>query len=159
MSVQHDGTTQEVTSTDATVGQLVASLGLDLSPTDRMSAKSGTPLADGMRIVVNRVVKTTTYTMTKVDYDTVRKTDSDLPAGTVKVTQQGKDGMKRTSYAVVYVDGKLVGKTKIATAMVDEPVDKLIVRYIDHRSLWLTTFEKRAPEIRGPVFCDLIVDP
>ena len=43
VSVQHDGTTQQVTTTDATVGQLVAELGLDLSPTDRMSATTRTP--------------------------------------------------------------------------------------------------------------------
>ena len=45
----------------------------------------------------------------------MHKPDSSLPAGTMQGRHAGKDGQVRTAYAVVYVDGKVAGKTELST--------------------------------------------
>ncbi|MGB9377221.1 MAG: ubiquitin-like domain-containing protein [Mycobacteriales bacterium] len=125
VTVHHDGTAQQVTTTDATVGQLFAQLGITLSATDLVSQRMDTPLVDGMRIDVDRVVNTTTYEMRTIKYQTVHKPDASLPAGTMKVATHGKDGQIRTTYALVYVNGKLTGKTELSSDTVTRPVTQV----------------------------------
>jgi resuscitation-promoting factor RpfB len=125
VTVDHDGTAQQVTTTDATVGELIDHLGLRLAATDLLSERTNAPLVDDMRIVVDRVVKTTTYELSTIKYRTVHKPDSSLPAGTMKVATRGKNGQVKTSYALVYVNGKLTGKTKLGTDTVAHPVNQV----------------------------------
>jgi uncharacterized protein YabE (DUF348 family) len=125
VTVDHDGTAQQVTTTDATVGQLFEQLGITLAATDLVSQRMDAPLVDNMRIDVDRVVNTTTYEMRSIKYRTVHQPDSSLPAGTMKLATHGKDGQIRTTYALVYVNGKLTGKTQLSSDTVAKPVTQV----------------------------------
>ena len=125
VTVDHDGTAQQVTTTDATVGELFDQLGITLAASDLVSQPMSAPLADDMRIVVNRVVNTTTYELRTIKYRTVHKADSSLPAGTVKIATRGKNGQLRTAYALVYVNGKLTARSELGTSTVAKPVDQV----------------------------------
>jgi len=57
VTVVHDGTTQQVWTTDATVGRLLTDLGIALGPNDRLSAAVSSALKANQKIVVGRVTK------------------------------------------------------------------------------------------------------
>ena len=56
VTVVHDGKRSRLTTTDATVGQVLGDLNINLRKHDRLSPRLKAPIADGLRIVVKRVV-------------------------------------------------------------------------------------------------------
>lgn len=126
VTVVHDGQVVQVTTTDGTVGQLLADLNITVDATDQVSAPVGSPLAAGQKIVVGRVVHTTMTTSKVLPFTTKKTTDSSISSGQTKVVQAGKDGLARITYAVVTVDGKVVGQTPIKTVVVRAPSPQVV---------------------------------
>lgn len=126
LTVVHDGTTQTVTSTDATVGAVLSDLDIAVGAADRVSPAVNSAPLDGMRIVVQRVTERTETRTSSVPYSTRSTNDPSLSKGTTQVVSPGQDGLARVTYAVVYVDGTLAGRTAIQTVMLREPVSKIV---------------------------------
>ncbi|MCW2496039.1 ubiquitin-like domain-containing protein [Jatrophihabitans sp.] len=125
VTVRHDGKTQTVTTTDSTVGQMLADLDITVGPHDRLSEPQSHAIAEGARIVLTRVTtKNVTSTMS-VPYSIKRQNDSSLEKGVTKVVKAGKNGSALVTYAMVYVDGKVVGKTKVKTVTLASPTAKV----------------------------------
>ena len=59
----------------------------------------------------NKTVKIETTQLSKTPFETIRKLDTSLPAGTQKVESNGYTGYETESYRVVYIDGKQVSRT------------------------------------------------
>jgi uncharacterized protein YabE (DUF348 family) len=55
LTVVHDGERETVTTTAATAGQLVADLGLEMLPSDKLSAAPDSPLRNGQTLRLTRV--------------------------------------------------------------------------------------------------------
>ena len=125
ITVVHDGIHTRVTTTDATVGQLLKDMNLDLGPADRLSTSSNAPLVSGQHIRLTRVVQHTRIANKPIPYATKKKIDPSLPAGTTKVVTPGRKGMRSITWSLVYVDGSLVGKVKMASTVVRQPVDQV----------------------------------
>ena len=124
VTVVHDGRTTRVSTTDATVGQLLSDLNVTLGPDDRLSSALGDPLTDGAQLTVRRV-EHKTLTQTRVlPFRTRTTSDPSLATGTTEV-RAGHRGLQRIRWAAVYVDGKLVGKTRIDVTVVRTPLDRL----------------------------------
>ncbi|MCU1658566.1 MAG: hypothetical protein JWO57_3222 [Pseudonocardiales bacterium] len=126
VSLVHDGKTQQLTTTDATVGQLLADLGVTVGPLDRLSAPRRSALAAGQRIVISRVAKKMVDATTSVPFPTTRQPSATLPAGQTQIITAGQTGLARITYAVVYIDGKVVGKTPIKTVVVQVPRPQVV---------------------------------
>jgi uncharacterized protein YabE (DUF348 family) len=126
VTVVHDGKTQQVTTTDATVAQLLSDLQIALGPKDTVSALITSALTPNQTLVVKRV-KTANVTATKaLPFKTTRVKTSALPAGQTKLVKAGKNGVVRITYALVYIDGTLIGKTAIKTVVVRAPITRVI---------------------------------
>jgi uncharacterized protein YabE (DUF348 family) len=125
VTVAHDGTVSTVTSTDATVGELLRTLHVHLGVMDMVSQQLTSPLRDGMDITVRRVRHAFTYETRTVPFRTERRTDSSLSSGTVKITRAGRTGQIRTTYAVVYIDGKLAGRTRVTSRTVRSVINRV----------------------------------
>ena len=118
VTIVHDGTAQEVTTTDATVGELLSDLEITVGPADRLSPAPDAALAAGTVVRIQRVATRLVSTVRNVPFPTQKQRDSSLFVGTTNVVHPGRSGKVRITYSVVYVDGKPVGRTKISTVIV-----------------------------------------
>ncbi len=125
VSVVHDGRTQSVTTTDATVRQLLADLGISLGPLDRMDAPAGGTLTDGERIVVARIRQLTTTAQQTIPFATTRQADGSVPAGQTLLVTPGRSGVRQVTYQLVYIDGRLTGRVALRQVVLDEPVRRV----------------------------------
>ena len=126
VTVVHDGKTEEVTTTAATVGRLLGDLGIALGPNDRLSAAAGSALKTNQKVVVSRVEKATVTTTKALPFPTTKRSDPNLAVGQTQIITPGRDGTARIIYAVVYVDGKVVGRTRIKTIVITAPTPRVV---------------------------------
>jgi uncharacterized protein YabE (DUF348 family) len=126
ITVVHDGTSQQVTTTDPTVGDVLADLGITLSDTDRLSVPADAAVVAGQTVRVERVDKRTVTKVTKLPYKVVRHNDSTLRKGTTEVVRHGTKGRARVTYALVYVDGKLAGRTIVKQVTLVKPKAQIV---------------------------------
>jgi hypothetical protein len=126
VTVVHDGTTQHVTTTDATVSQLLDDLQLTVGPHDSLSMSQSAPLRQDARIVLKRVKHANVIVSKSIPFATQSRHDSQLFAGQTQVVRPGRDGLARITYAVVYIDGREVGRTKIHTVVVRVPKPRVV---------------------------------
>jgi uncharacterized protein YabE (DUF348 family) len=125
ITVAHDGRKTTVTTTDATVGQLLGDLSLTTGPDDRLSMSKAAPLNGGDTITLTRVVHKTLTTTHRIKYRVRSSDDATLAAGMTKIVTPGRVGVLKTTWAAVFVDGKLVGRTKLESAVARKPTDRL----------------------------------
>jgi resuscitation-promoting factor RpfB len=121
VEVVHDGRHTTVSSTATDVSALLDDLNLHLGPYDRLSVKRSTPLADGLTVKLTRVRHRAVFRTQAVPYQVRSINDSTMPSGRTKVVTAGRSGLMRVSYAIVYVDGKRVGKTHLTREVVRKP--------------------------------------
>lgn len=126
VTVVHDGKRQQVTTTDQTVGALLDDLGLAVGSADRLSVPTGSVLSDGETITVQRVVRKTATTMKKLPFQVVKRHDARLLVGTTKLVRAGRAGEQQLTYSLVYVDGKLAGKTLVRSVVVRKPIGQIV---------------------------------
>jgi resuscitation-promoting factor RpfB len=126
VTVVQGGHRQQITTTDAFVGQLLTDLGITLAPGQVVSAAAGTPLTNGQTVSIQTVQHKTTTSKVSVPYQTTKTDDPTLPTGQTKVVTAGQNGVNQITYALVYVDGQLVGKTQVRVDVVTPPVNQVI---------------------------------
>ncbi|HET8583732.1 MAG TPA: ubiquitin-like domain-containing protein [Jatrophihabitans sp.] len=126
ITVVHDGQTEQVTTTDATVAQLLNDLNIPLGSSDRLSAAPDSALVPGETIRVQRVATKTVTRMKTLPFSTTRKSDPSLTKGTTEVVTPGRDGKVRIVYSIVYVDGKAVGQTTLSSVVLARPRTQVV---------------------------------
>jgi resuscitation-promoting factor RpfB len=126
VTVVHDGTSEQVTTTDATVGQLLDDLQISVSDSDRVSPAPAAALGDGMTVRIQRVATRLVYRVQTTPFPTRKVRDAELFTGTTKVVHPGKVGKVRITYSVVYVDGRPVGRTKIRSVTLGAPAPRVV---------------------------------
>ncbi len=122
VTIVHDGKTQRVTTTDLTVSELFGDLRIKVNPADQLSVKPTSSLTTGERIVLKRVVRKNAVEQQAIPYQTTTQQDPTMYSGQSTVVTDGKQGTLALTYAEVFVDGKLVGKTQIGRKVVVAPV-------------------------------------
>ncbi len=125
VTIVHDGRAQTVTSTDATVSELLRELGITVGKLDRLSVKVSAGLANGQKIVLQRVTHKNLVVVEPIDFGSVRQQDSSMYQGDSTVVTAGKRGSDSVTYAAVYLDGKLIGKTKVSSKQLTAPVTQV----------------------------------
>lgn len=121
VQVVHDGARQAVVTTDATVADVLRDLNVSLRPQDRLQPSAATPISPGLRIVVQRVRVARVTVQQSIPYSVVQRNDSALYQGTTQVVTPGQAGTARLTYTVVYVDGKIAGRTLLSKQVVHQP--------------------------------------
>lgn len=122
----HDGRTEKLTTTDTTVGQLLADLSVTVGAGDSLSPSTGAALTSNATIVLKRVRHATITQTAPIPFKTTSTDDPNLPSGQTKVITPGKNGLAQISYAVVYIDGTIAGRTKLKTVVVQAATPKLV---------------------------------
>ena len=121
VTVVHDGRREQVSTTDATVAELLADIDVSVGTKDRVSAVATSAPADGEVITVQRVGERTLVQSVAVAFKVTRKADSTLAAGKTKVLTKGRKGTLQVTYSVVFVDGKPAARTQLASRTLAAP--------------------------------------
>jgi uncharacterized protein YabE (DUF348 family) len=126
VTVVHDGAREQVSTTAATVADLLDDLELSVGPDDRLTPAASTAITAGTTVRVQRVDTKLESTIRSMPYPTRRVRDSALRIGTTRIVEDGAAGRRRITYSVVYVDGTPVARTKLATTTVTAPRPRVI---------------------------------
>jgi uncharacterized protein YabE (DUF348 family) len=125
VTLVHDGKTQRVQSTSATVGQLLDELNIPIDSNDKLSAAQTAPLKNGLDIVLKRVTVKTVTRLESIAYPVTKKRDHSAYEGDVTVVQAGRKGKAKVTYEIEYIDGKLVHKVEQDRVTVKAPTTQV----------------------------------
>ena len=104
-----------ITSTAATVGELLAAEQVTLGAQDRLSPAADTPLTDGIAVTVDRVTLTSVNTTLVLPQPAAQNVaDPKLVKGTTKVVQRGRSGSQTVGYQVTTVNGRQTARTEVS---------------------------------------------
>jgi len=126
ITIVHDGQNEQVSTTQATVGMLLTDLGIAYGPTDRLSAAADSPLRANQKIVLFRIKKATATATKVLPFPTTKTADPYLETGETRIVTPGQDGSARITFALVYVDGKIAGRTPIKTVVINAPITQVV---------------------------------
>lgn len=121
-----DGKNLTGTSTGRTVKDALAELKVSVDRDDRVKPTLAAPLADGMKIAIQRVSTKTVTATEAISFGTVEKSDSSLYEGDSKTVTAGKPGTRTVTYRITTVDGKTSARKAVKTVVTSQPVAKVV---------------------------------
>jgi resuscitation-promoting factor RpfB len=119
-----DGQTVAVTTAGPTVLQAIADSGIVLGPHDRLSVPRASEVRNNEVVTIQRVRYRSTVEQVSVPYGVDRQDDPNSYVGTNSVARQGRNGVNRVTYQLVYIDGKLAGRIRSSVVVVSPPVNE-----------------------------------
>jgi uncharacterized protein YabE (DUF348 family) len=127
VTVVHDRHNQTVVTTDATVAQLLANLKIPVGRKDRLRPAAATPISNNQKIVLQRLLHKTKTVRRSIDYQTIQRHDPTQFQGDSQVARSGKPGSMAVTYDVVYLDGKQIGRARLAKKILTAPVNRVVL--------------------------------
>ncbi|MFB9516282.1 resuscitation-promoting factor [Streptomyces purpureus] len=121
-----DGRERVIRTNAATVREALAEAGITLGAQDTTSVPPDSFPRDGQTITVMRITGTKEIREEPIPYTTERTRDPDLFAGIQVVERQGRQGVRRVTYALRTVNGVKQKPRRIAEEIVREPVTQKI---------------------------------
>jgi resuscitation-promoting factor RpfB len=122
-----DGSTREVVTSAATVGEALEEAGVSLGPDDLVDWDLDTAVQPFTEVVVARVAFDEVVEEVALPYETVRRETEDLRRGVTRVEEEGRDGLRHDVYWVELVDGEEVERELLDREVVREPVDRVVL--------------------------------
>lgn len=128
VSLTLNGDTIKYKTGVATVGDFIKLKGLDGAEGLTVEPTEETAITDGLNIIAKtKEVKEKTEER-PMSFETKVKESDTLKAGETKVAQEGKNGLKKVTLDEVYFGGELVDEVVKNVEVVEEPVDKVIIK-------------------------------
>ncbi len=121
-----DGKTRTVTTAAPKVSGVFGELGVNRNAVDIVAPGLDTPVEEGMKIVLKRVVLTTKTTTETVKYATTTQKDSSMYEGQSKTVTAGKNGSQKVTRELRYVDGTLESSKVLKKAVVSTPSNAVV---------------------------------
>lgn len=128
VKVAVDGKNLDILTSDEDITTLLSVEGITLNSIDKISPAKETKLSEGLKIDIIRVENKNITESTPVDFKTVIKKNNSLSNTVKKIAQDGKVGEKQTIFNVIYENGKEVSRKLVSEAIVQKPMDKVIVQ-------------------------------
>lgn len=136
MTLLYRGQPRQVPLEGECVAELLEALGLELTAEDALSPSEDTPLAPGMRVIVERRQRRReTYTLA-LEPEREYQLDSDLPWGQEALLLPGEPGEIRCTAWVDYVNGREIGR---------EIIEKKLIRPAQNELVAIGTCENPLP--------------
>ncbi len=126
VTVVAGGKTQTVSTTDPTVADLLADLGITYGPSDSISPSIQSSLTDGGTVTVQTVTTGQVTTTVPLPFTVTQNKDATLATGATTVVTAGKAGTQQVTYAVVYVDGVATGQTILSSTVLTPPTNQVV---------------------------------
>ncbi|SDQ67452.1 resuscitation-promoting factor [Quadrisphaera sp. DSM 44207] len=122
-----DGSARALTSTAATVSEVLSEAGVSVGEADRLSVPADAPVVDGLVVAVTRMTKATVTEDTKIDFTTEERSSDALFEGQTKVETAGRAGTRRTTFEQTLADGQEVHRVAVGEEVVAQPVTKVVL--------------------------------
>jgi resuscitation-promoting factor RpfB len=119
--VTHDGKKQRVETTAPTVDELLSDLHVAVGPHDRVHPAESRAVKAGMKIHVTRVHIKVVTRREALSYPVIKRYDSSMYTDQTRIIAAGVRGSANVTYRVVYVDGKLAGRTVLSRDVLRAP--------------------------------------
>jgi uncharacterized protein YabE (DUF348 family) len=120
-TVVYDGETQPVRTNVLTAGGLLRQLGVVLGPNDRVEPSILAYPSEGSTIKVVRVNQAIEKLHSKIPFKRQTEQDAKLELGIRKVRSAGVEGIRESSYRILYEDGKVKSRTFLGGKVIKEP--------------------------------------
>jgi uncharacterized protein YabE (DUF348 family) len=121
-----DGKRRSVTTTAATVGDLLAEQGVTVDADDKLSVAAAARVSDDLVVTLTRISHTRRSVVEAVPFPTTRETTAALFVGETKVVNPGRPGVRRALYDLLVANGKPAGKTLVSSTVTAEPVPRVV---------------------------------
>ncbi|MCR5207009.1 MAG: G5 domain-containing protein [Eubacterium sp.] len=126
VKLKADGKTQSFNVIEGTVADLLKKAGVTLDRDDFTKPKLNKKLKAGMSVKVYRVSFKNKTVTRKIKFSTKMIEDEDLEIGKTKVVKKGKNGKKKVTYKIKYINGKKVKSTKINQVVTKKAKKKVV---------------------------------
>lgn len=126
VKVTVDGKTRTLTTASPKVSAVLGELNVSRSAVDIVTPGLDTPVAEGMAIVLKRVVVKKETATEAIAYATTKQKDDSLYKGQTKVVTAGKAGTKTVVREVTYVDGKKSKAKVLSEKVVTKPTAAVV---------------------------------
>jgi len=125
VTVTHDGQSSEVMTSAATVGDLLAGLGVTLDADDEVTPPLDAP--PGTQVTVVRVEVTQVTEERRLAVAEQRRDDVALPKGETRVEQDGSPGVERVLFLVTRRDGRISSKRELSSEVVTPATPRVVI--------------------------------
>lgn len=126
VTIHYHGHTTRTTANGETAGELLTSLGLEVSGEDVVSCDLETVTCGGMELSVDEVVtRQESYSVT-VPCDTRLCADAALPEGAQQLLVSGQDGQLLRQVRVTYVNGTERSRQVLEETVTSHPVSEVV---------------------------------
>lgn len=129
-SLSVDGETLIGRATGGTVGALLEERGVTLGEEDILSVSPELEVSDGIEIKISRVTYGEDIKEEPLLHSTEYIDSADLCRGEEKTVSEGRDGVRKLTYSVRYVDGEEDSRKLVEDETVTEPTPTVIARGI-----------------------------
>lgn len=122
-----DGATspQQITTTDATVGQLLADHHIQVGNQDSVNPGLNDQITKGMQIAISRTGTQVITVTQSVPFQVQQIQDSTLQEGTNQITTPGVNGSEQVTYRVTQVNGKETNRVQLSVNVTQQPVTEV----------------------------------
>jgi uncharacterized protein YabE (DUF348 family) len=126
VSIAVDGRARTVTTTAATVREVLLQAGVRLAAADKVSVGMSILPLDGLQIRITRVRAGSESQTIEIPYATVRKPDPRMWLGETRVGTPGVEGARLRVWQLTYTDKRLTGRRLKVDRVVRKPVTEVV---------------------------------
>lgn len=113
---------------ETTVGEIIDSVGIELSDSQVIRDDTAAATKDGMIICVDTVTYATETYTEYADYNIKYIDVQFIPRGQEQIHFKGSLGEKVTTYNIKYVNGQVAEKTEVSTVLTKSPLTQVVYR-------------------------------
>lgn len=113
-------------SSAKTVGEVLEEEGVVLGERDQVTPGLDTRLDKETSIQVDRITTKVVEEEVPIPYRIQREADNTLFSGIVRVINNGKEGLEKKIWEIVYKNGKEAERILLASTVIEEPVDRVV---------------------------------
>ena len=126
VSLMVNNAAQEVYTTGKTVSSFLTDNGIFLSEYDVVTPSLDTRVSENQEIVLHKAEVSIVKETEGIPFETQTVSNTALASGKTNVKSEGEDGLREVSYTVVTRNGEVVSKTIAGTAILKNPVNKIV---------------------------------
>jgi uncharacterized protein YabE (DUF348 family) len=117
---------QTITTTDATVGQVLADHHISIGNQDSVNPGLNDQVTGNMQITISRTGTQTVTVTQSVPFQIQQIQDSTMQEGTQQITTPGVNGSEQVTYRITLVNGRQTAKVTLQTNVTLQPVTQVV---------------------------------
>jgi uncharacterized protein YabE (DUF348 family) len=115
-----------VTTTDATVGQLLADQHIQIGSQDSVNPGLNDQITGDMKIMISRTGTQVVTITQSIPFQIQQIQDSTMQEGTQQITTPGVNGSEQVTYRITQVNGKETNRVQLQTNVTTQPVTQVV---------------------------------